>query len=92
MIKFIAAAALALSFTAPAFADEMMKCDDATMKMMHDEMDKMGGSMAKQTDAMKKGMEMAKTDMMKAGDAMKANDMDGCSKALGMAKTDMMMK
>jgi hypothetical protein len=37
-------------------------------------------------------MEMAKDEMMKAGDAMKAGKMDDCSKHLGMAHTDMMMK
>ncbi len=94
MLKTIfATAAVALSLSVPAFADDMMmKCDDATMKMMHDDMDKMSGSMAKQTDNMKKGMEMAKDEMMKASDAMKMNKMDDCSKHLGMAKQDMMMK
>ncbi len=93
MLKTIlAATALVAALSAPAFADDMMKCDDATMKMMHDDMDKMSGSMAKQTDNMKKGMEMATKDMAMASDAMKAGKMDECSKALGMAKTDMMMK
>ncbi len=94
MLKTIfATAAVVATLSAPAFADEMMKCDDATMKMMHDDMDKMaGGSMSKQTDNMKKGMEMAKDEMMKASEAMKMNKMDDCSKHLGMAKQDMMMK
>ena len=91
MIKTaIATALIAFAFTAPAFADEMMKCDDATMKMMHDDMDK--GAMTKMTDKMKEGMEMAKKEMAMASDSMKANKMEDCSKHLGMAKTDMMMK
>jgi hypothetical protein len=94
MLKtFLAAAALACALAAPAFADDMMKCDDATMKMMHDNMDKMAkDAMAKPTDAMKQGMAMATKEMAMASDAMKANKMDECAKHLDMANKNMMMK
>lgn len=89
MIKTtLAAALLALSFAAPAFADDMMKttCDDTTMKMM-------GDAMAKDTDAkMADGVKMAGNEMKMAMDSMKANKMDDCSKHIGMAMDHMMMK
>ena len=89
MIKTtIAAALLALAFTAPAFADDMMKttCDDTTMKMV-------GDAMAKDTDAkMANDVKMAGDEMKMAMDSMKANKMDDCSKHIGMAMDHMMMK
>lgn len=89
MIKTTFAAALmVLAFTAPAFADDMMKttCDDATMKMVSD-------AMAKDTDPkMAEGVKMAGDHMKMAMDSMKANKMDECSKHIGMAMDSMMMK
>jgi hypothetical protein len=68
----IAAALLGLAFTAPAYADEMMKCDDASMKMMQGEMDKM-------TDpAMKDKKEMAMKEMEMAMASMKDGKTDDC--------------
>ena len=89
MIKTtIAAAFLALAFTVPAFADDMMKttCDDATMKMV-------GDAMAKDTDAkMANDVKMAGDEMKMAMDSMKAKKMDDCSKHIGMAMDHMMIK
>jgi hypothetical protein len=89
MIKTAFAAALiALSFSAPAFADEMAKaeCTDTAMKMVHD-------SMAKDTDPkMANDVKMAGDEMKMAEDAMKANKMDDCTKHIGMAMDHMMMK
>ena len=89
MIKTAFAAALvAITFSAPAFADEMAKvaCDAGTMKMVHD-------SMAKDTDPkMANDVKMAGDEMKMADDAMKANKMDDCTKHIGMAMDHMMMK
>jgi len=89
MIKTtFAAAIVALTFSVPAFADDMMKttCDDGTMKMMTD-------AMAKDTDAkMANDVKMAGDEMKMAMDSMKANKMDDCSKHIGMAMDHMMMK
>ena len=89
MIKTTRAAALlALAFTAPAFAGEMMKttCDDTTMKMV-------GDALAIDTDAkMANDVKMAGDEMKMAMDSMKANKMDDCSKHIGMAMDHMMMK
>ena len=84
----LAAALVALAFTAPAFADDMMKttCDDTTMKMV-------GDAMAKDTDAkMANDVKMAGDEMKMAMDSMKANKMEDCSKHIGMAMDHMMMK
>ena len=89
MIKTtLAAALLALAFTAPAFADDMMKttCDATTMKMV-------GDTMAKATDAkMANDLKMAGDEMKMAMESMTANKMDDCSKHIGMAMDHMMMK
>ena len=89
MIKTTLAAALVvLAFTAPAFADDMMKttCDATTMKMV-------GDAMAKDTDAkMANDVKMAGDEMKMAMDSMKANKMEDCSKHIGMAMDHMMMK
>ena len=84
----LAAALVALAFTAPAFADDMMKttCDATTMKMV-------GDAMAKDTDAkMANDVKMAGDEMKMAMDSMKANKMEDCSKHIGMAMDHMMMK
>ena len=62
------------------------KCDDATMKMVHD-------AMTKDTDAkMANDVKMAGDEMKMADDSMKANKMDECTKHVGMAMDHMMMK
>ena len=89
MIKTtLAAALLALAFTAPAFAAEMAHttCDTGTMKMVHEAMDK-------DTDPkMAKDVKKAAKEMMMADESMKAHKMDDCSKHIGMAMDHMMMK
>ena len=88
MLKtFAAAALLALSLAAPAYADDMMAtCDDATMKMVSD-------AMTKDTDPkMKDDVMKAGEEMTMAMEAMKANKMDDCKMHVGMAMDHMMMK
>ena len=69
----LVAAALAVAFIQPAFAqDTMMKCDDASMMKVQTEMDAI-------TDpAMKEKKVMAMKEMAMAKDAMKANKTDDC--------------
>ena len=79
----LAAAALsALSF-APAYADEMMKCDDANMMKMQKEID------ADVDPGMKKQVDMANEEMKMAGDAMKASKMDECAMHLNKAMEEL---
>lgn len=86
MKTFFAATVLGFALAAPAYADDMAKCDDATMKMVMD-------AIKADTDpAMKAGVDKATAEMAMAGEAMKANKMDECSKHIGMAKESMMMK
>jgi hypothetical protein len=69
----LVAAAFAIAFIQPAFAeDAMMKCDDASMMKMQTEMDAMTGA------AMKKKKDMAMKEMAMAKDAMKAKKTDEC--------------
>ena len=69
----LVAAAFAIAFIHPAFAeDAMMKCDDASMMKMQTEMDAMTGA------AMKKKKEMAMKEMDMAKKAMKAKKTDDC--------------
>ena len=69
---------------APAHADDMMKCDDATMMMMHSEMDKV-------TDpAMMEKKDMAMKEMAMAKTAMKDGKTDDCTMHMGEAKKTMM--
>jgi len=70
----LVAAAFAIVFIHPAFAqDAMVKCDDASMMKMQTEMDAMTGT------AMKKKKEMAMKEMDMAKKAMKANKTDDCT-------------
>ena len=87
MLKFAIATAVAGLFTiTPAFADEMMKCDDANMMKM-DKMDKM---VKETTDPMKKTqMEMAMSEMTMAMDAKKASKMDECEMHLNKAAMEL---
>ena len=84
MLKFAIAAAVAGLFTiTPAFAQEMMKCDDANMMKM----DKM---VKETTDPMKKTqMEMAMGEMTMAMDAKKASKMDECEMHLNKAAMEL---
>ena len=87
MLKFAIAATVAGLFTiAPAFADEMMKCDDANMMKMQKEID------ADTNPGMKKQVDMANEEMKMASDAMHANKMDECATHLNQAAKDFMMK
>jgi len=84
MLKYAIAATVAglINFT-PAFADEMMKCDDANMMKMD--------TMVKETTdpAMKKQMEMAMGEMTMAMDAKKASKMDECEMHLNKAAMEL---
>ena len=86
MLKYAIAATVAGLFAiTPAFADEMMKCDDANMMKMD--------KMVKETDpAMKKQMEMAMGEMTMAMDAMKASKMDDCEMHLNKAAMELKAK
>ena len=81
MKSLFAATLLGFALTAPAYADEMMKCDDATMMKMQTEMDAM-------TDMAKKDMAMKEMEMAKM--AMKDGKMDDCSMHMGEADKQMM--
>jgi len=84
MLKYAIAATVAglINFT-PAFADEMMKCDDANMMKMD--------TMVKETTdpAMKKQMEMAMGEMTMAMDAKKASKMEECEMHLNKAAMEL---
>ncbi len=80
MLKYaIAAAVTGLFAITPAFADEMMKCDDANMMKMQKEID------ADVDPGMKKQVEMANAEMKMAADAMHASKMDECAMHLNKA-------
>ncbi len=87
MIKsIISAAVLAVALTIPAYADDMAKCDDASMMAMHSEMDAM-------TDpAMKEHKEMAMNEMEMAKTSMNEGKMDDCAAHMDAAKKEMMAK
>ncbi len=84
MLKYAIAAAVTALFTnTSAFAQEMMKCDDANMMKM----DKM---VKETTDpAMKTQMEMAMGEMTMAMDAKKASKMDDCEMHLNKAAMEL---
>ena len=85
MLKFAIAAAVAGLFTiTPAFADEMMKCDDANMMKMQKEID------ADTNPKMKKQVDMANAEMKMAADAMHANKTDECAMHLNQAAKEFM--
>jgi hypothetical protein len=84
MLKFAAAAVVAGLFTfTPAFADEMMKCDDANMMKMQKEID------ADVDPGMKKQVDMANEEMKMAGDSMHANKTDECAMHLNKAMEEL---
>ncbi|MGH6855450.1 MAG: hypothetical protein ACREDN_08520 [Aestuariivirga sp.] len=84
MIKTIVAASLlAVAFAAPAYAAEMVECDEASMMKLN-EMIK-----ADTDPAMKEAAAMATEQMEKAEMAMKHHDMEDCSKHLTKAKADL---
>jgi hypothetical protein len=87
MLKTVAMAGLfALAFAVPAFADDMAKCDDATMMKVDD-------AIKADTDpAMKNDVDMATKEMDMAKMAMKDGKMDDCSMHIGNAMKSMMMK
>jgi hypothetical protein len=80
MLKFAIAATVAGLFSiAPAFAAEMMKCDEADMMKMQKMID------ADVDPGMKKQVEMANGEMKMAMDAMKASKADECAMHLNKA-------
>lgn len=87
MLKIsLAALALGLTFAAPVYAMDDMKCDDASMMMMQGEMDKMtDAAMKDQKDMAMKEMEMAKTAMIDKKD-------DECMMHMKKAEEEMMKK
>ena len=76
------AVALTVAFSGASYAAEMKACDDATMKMVMEMVDKAEG------DA--KVMAMKEFDMAKESMGMK--EMEKCSEHLGMAETEAMKK
>ena len=85
MLKFAIAAAVAGLFTmTPAFADEMMKCDDANMMKMQKEID------ADTNPKMKKQVDMANAEMKMAAEAMHAKKTDECAMHLNQAAKEFM--
>lgn len=83
MLKTIlASAALAFTFAAPSFAEDMKACDEATMKMVMEMVDKADGEA--------KTMAMKEFDMAK--ESMKMNKAEDCSMHLGMAEKAAMKK
>ena len=81
MLKTLfAAAAMTVAFSGISYAAEMKACDDATMKMVMETVDKAEG------DA--KTMAMKEFDMAK--EAMGMKEMDKCSEHLGMAEKEAM--
>jgi hypothetical protein len=84
MLKFAIAAAVAGLFTiTPAFAQEMMKCDEANMMKMQKEID------ADVDPGMKKQVDMANAEMKMASDAMKASKTDECAMHLNKAMEEL---
>ena len=84
MLKYaIAAAVTGLFAITPALAEEMMKCDDATMMKMD--------MMVKEANdpMMKNQMEMAMSEMTMAMDAKKASKMDECELHLNKAAMEL---
>lgn len=82
----ISAAILVIALSVPSYADDMAKCDDASMMAMHSEMDAM-------TDpAMKEHKEMAMKEMEMAQTSMNDGKMDDCAVHLDAAKKEMMAK
>src|SRR6187431_375620 len=78
------AALAAVVLATPAFSEEMMKCDEASMMKMKTDMDSMSGMMKED----QKQMAMKEMDMAK--EAMAANKMDECSMHMEKASKEMM--
>ena len=80
MLKFAIAAAVAGFFTiTPAFAAEMVECSKEGMMKVQEMID------ADTDPGMKKQVEMASAEVMKADEAKKANDMKECATHLNKA-------
>jgi hypothetical protein len=85
MIRTIFAAALLVGVAAPAFADEMMMCDDASIMKAEEA--------AKMMDASHKNdMEMAMKEVDMAKASMKGGMKDDCMKHLDEAMKHTMMQ
>jgi hypothetical protein len=86
MLKFAIAAAVAgMVSIAPAFAGEMLHCDDASMKMLDGMIHK-----AAADPAMKPQAEMAMAEEHTAMNAMHKKHMKTCATHLNMAEKDLM--
>ena len=87
MLKtFAAVGLLAIAFAAPAYADDMAKCDDATIMKLAD-------AIKADTDPkMKNDVDSATEEMKMAEAAMKDGKTDECSMHLTNAMKTMMMK
>ena len=81
-----ATAVMAFAWSAPVFAMEDMKCDDASMMKMQTEMDAMSDPAMKN----KKDMTMKHMDLAKA--SMKEGKMEDCTMHMGEASKEMMKK
>jgi len=80
MLKFAIAATVAGLFSiTPAFADEMMECNKESMMKVQEMID------ADTDPAMKKQVEMASAEVMKADEAKKADNMKDCAMHLNKA-------
>lgn len=86
MRRILIAGVLGVGLTTYASAQDMMKCDEASMMKMQTEMDAMTDpAMAQQKDMAMKEMAMAK-------EAMAANKTDDCTMHMENASKEMMKK
>ena len=82
MLKLIFAAGLLAGTVAmPAMADEMMKCDEATLMKMDKDVENIKDMASK---------DMAMKELTMARDSMKMNKMDDCAMHMGNAHKSMM--
>ena len=82
----LVAGALALAMVQPAFSQDAMKCDDATIMKMQADMD------ANKDEAMKMQKEEAMKEMAMAKESMAASKTDECTMHLENAMKAMMKK
>jgi hypothetical protein len=74
----LVAASLAFISISPALAEDMMKCDDASMMKAEADINAMADATTEQKDMAMKEMAMAK-------EAMAAKEMEKCAEHMGMA-------
>lgn len=84
MLKYaIATTIFAVFSTTPAFADDVMKCDKASMLEIRKEID---------VAVMKKRVDMANEELDMAKEAMKVSRMDECAIYLNSAVRELSVK